>query len=50
MKKKYETPQVEEVVLCTEQRILDVSLKVLMATMPPEVDTRDMITNSSEDW
>ena len=50
MKNKYETPHVEEVVLCTEQRILDVSLKVLMATEPADLDTRDMITNTSEDW
>ena len=49
-KQNYETPQVEAVALCTEQRILDVSIKVLLATEPPEMDTRDMITKTTEDW
>ena len=49
MKNKYETPHVEEVVLCTEQRILDVSLKVLMATTPPDpVSSMDM--SAGEEW
>lgn len=35
-KQNYETPQVEAVALCTEQRILNVSLNVLMATTPSD--------------
>jgi len=47
-KQNYETPQVEAVALCTEQRILDVSIKVLMATTPPD-PTMDM-TAAGEEW
>ena len=46
-KQNYETPQVEAVALCTEQRILDVSIKVLMATTPPD-PTMDM--TEGEEW
>ena len=49
MKQNYETPKVEEVVLCTEQRILDVSLKVLMATMQPD-PTTDMNMSEGDSW
>ena len=49
MKNKYETPQAEVVVLCTEQRILYVSLKVLMATTPLE-PTNSMDMSAGEEW
>ena len=36
MKKTYQEPRIEVIALSTEQRILDVSLNVLMATTPPD--------------
>ena len=47
MKERYETPTVVEVALYTEQRILDVSLKVLMATTP--LDSSDPMNMTEGD-
>ena len=49
MKKHYETPLMEVIELSTEQRILEVSVKVLMATTPPD-PSNSMDMSAGADW
>ena len=49
MKKTYQEPRIEEIALSTEQRILDVSLNVLMATTPPD-PSNSMDMSAGDAW
>ena len=49
MKKSYQEPRIEVIALSTEQRILDVSFKVLMAATPFE-PSNSMDMSAGEAW